>query len=701
MLRLPTNNTKSVLLGLIITACLGATLSHAAVFVQFNPANPAVGPFPSDFLTVPDSNQKTGIRVNMPLPDCKAQPSSCFELGLVNNFDGFNIDPRFTVKFSSRVDVNTLKAGIFFVALENKTNDEIGVNRIGQVIKINKIFYDPLTDTVWGKPDDAMDQHRRYALVVTDAVKEANGDPVLPDPAYSTCTVTPAGSYCQQLAQMVASFGSGTFPGKIVSATMFTTLSATSFMERARDAVAGVRPTITRLAKIFNFQDIASWQFRAHNRVNPVGFVDTILPTKDIYGIGRIGFGTFTSPEFRDDKGFIADPPTLAPVTVPTKANEISFQIFYPVFAPPPGGYPVVVVGHGFGDHRLGMPLALAPQLNALGFAVIASTFVGYGSGPLGQVVIREKNGTVTTMLSGGRSTDTDGNGVIDDFEGCPVKGALRTRDCIRQSAFDTMSLIRGIRNGIDLDADGKVDLDSKQMYFVGHTAGGVYGSIVLSLEPDVIAGAYQEVGSPVYDMLRQSSVLTPLLTDVVLAGHTPSLLNKGAGFDENYVYRDTPPKVNDVPGAVELQNFFELAEWITMPSDPAAWATHMTASPLPGRPIKPMLYQMAWGDETIPNPSVSGLIRTANGLENTRYYRNDFARAIFPYFRKDPVAFSAYLDTDPEKAVAVAAANMIGYFFITGGKVIYEGNDLMQTVFRANIWEKPFSLTETSNYIP
>ncbi len=464
--------------------------------------------------------------------------------------------------------------------------------------------------------------------------------------------------------------------------------------------MAGVKPTITRVAKIFNFQDIASWQYRSHNRVSPVGYIDTNLPTKDIYGIGRIGFGTFTSPDFRDEKGFIADPPTLAPVSVPAKTNEIAFEIFYPVFPAPPGGYPVVIAGHGFGDHRLGIPLAWAPQLNALGFAVIASTFVGYGSGPLGQVVVKEKNGTVTQLPSGGRSSDVDGNGIIDDYEGCPVKGALRTRDCIRQSAFDTMSLIRGIRNGIDLDGDGKVDLDSKQMYFLGHTAGGVYGSIVLALEPDVIAGAYQEAGSPVYDMLRQSSVLAPLLTDIVLAGHTPSLLNKGASFDENYVYRDLPTRVNDVPGAVELQDFFELGEWITMPSDPAAWATHFSTSPLPGKPTKPMLYQMAWGDITIPNPSVSGLIRSANGQENTRYYRNDFARAVFPYLRQDPVAFSAYLDNDPEKAIAVAAANMIGYFFLTGGKVIYDVNDLMWTVYGANIWEKPFALTETTNYI-
>ncbi len=632
----------SLLRGVTLLACLGASFSQAAVFVQFNPAVPAIGPYPTDFLTVPDSNQKSGLRINMPLPDCKAQPGSCSELSLLNTFDGFNLNPRFRVKFSGPIDVNTLKGGIYFVALENKTNDELGVNRLGQVLKVNKIFYDPLTDTAYGKPDDQMDQHRRYGLVVTDAVKDATGAPVLPDPAYSTCVVTPTGNYCQQLSQLVTSFGSSTFSGKIVSATSFTTLSATSFMERAHDALASHKPIVNKVGKMFNFQDIASWQYRAQTRVNPVVLEDTNLPTKDIYGIGRIGFGTFTSPDFRDSNLFISDPPTLAPVTVPTKTNELSFEIFYPVFPAPKGGYPVVVAAHGFGDHRLGLPLAWAPQLNALGYAVIASTLVGHGSGALGQVVIKEKNGTVTTMPSGGRSVDTDGNGIIDSLEGCPVLGALRTRDCVRQSAFDTMSLIRSIRNGIDLDGDGKVDLDASQMYMLGHSAGGAYGAVALALEPDIRAGAFQETGAPIYDSLRMSDILQPLLVQYVLAGHTPSLLNQGATYNDNFVYRDLPPRVNTVKGAVELQDFFEIGEWITSPADPTSWNPHMTTSPLPGKPRRSILYQMAIGDQTIPNPSATAAIRSAGAIETTRYYRHDFARTIFPYFKVDPVAFSA-----------------------------------------------------------
>ncbi len=47
-----------------------------------------------------------------------------------------------------------------------------------------------------------------------------------------------------------------------------------------------------------------------------------------------------------------------------------------------------------------------------------------------------------------------------------------------------------------------------------------------------------------------------------------------------------------------------------------------------------------------------------------------------------------------------MSAANMFGYFFVTDGQVIFDGTDLMQTVFGANIWEKPQVLTETLNYL-
>ena len=80
---------------------------------------------------------------------------------LLNNYDGFDLNPRFRVRFSAAVDTSTLIKGIFFVVMENLTNEETGINQLGQVITVNRLFYDPLTNTAYGKPNDYMDQHRR------------------------------------------------------------------------------------------------------------------------------------------------------------------------------------------------------------------------------------------------------------------------------------------------------------------------------------------------------------------------------------------------------------------------------------------------------------------------------------------------------------------------------------------------------------
>ena len=118
----------------------------------------------------------------------------------------------------------------------------------------------------------------------------------------------------------------------------------------------------------------------------------------------------------------------------------------------------------------------------------------------------------------------------------------------------------------------------------------------------------------------------------------------------ENYVLRFKPVKVNDVPGAIDLQNLLELYDWGGMSGDPLAYAPHLRASTLPGVPIKPALFQIAWGDRTIPNPTSGRLIRAANMREFTWVYRHDLARAVLPSLPVNPHAFLVlFLSPDAE----------------------------------------------------
>ena len=55
---------------------------------------PAAGPFPTDRFTIADPSQNTGLRVNLPKPDCEQRPSDCEDIDVLNTLDGFNVQPR-------------------------------------------------------------------------------------------------------------------------------------------------------------------------------------------------------------------------------------------------------------------------------------------------------------------------------------------------------------------------------------------------------------------------------------------------------------------------------------------------------------------------------------------------------------------------------------------------------------------------------
>src|SRR5258708_32265636 len=90
---------------LVATAVVAAGLS-ACVPVAPTPAPPPPPQiFPSDTQTVPDASQLTGKRVNLPKPDCSVRPSDCDEFTLLNQLDGFDLDPAIAIRFSGPIDV--------------------------------------------------------------------------------------------------------------------------------------------------------------------------------------------------------------------------------------------------------------------------------------------------------------------------------------------------------------------------------------------------------------------------------------------------------------------------------------------------------------------------------------------------------------------------------------------------------------------
>jgi hypothetical protein len=85
------------------------------VHALFDLNSAETAPFPSDQFTVPDRDQITGRRVNMPEPDCSTWPSDCEDVAVINTLDGFSVTPRVSIPLDGAIDVSTVNSRTVFL----------------------------------------------------------------------------------------------------------------------------------------------------------------------------------------------------------------------------------------------------------------------------------------------------------------------------------------------------------------------------------------------------------------------------------------------------------------------------------------------------------------------------------------------------------------------------------------------------------
>src|SRR5262245_58026483 len=222
-----------------------------STFATFDLDTPANGPFPSDRFTVTDSSQLTNRRINLPLPDAASRPSDHADLSIINTLDGFNLQPRLSIAFSGPIDVSTVNSTtVFLIKLEDPTApDEPG----GQIVGINQTVWDVATNTLHVESDELLEQHTRYALIVTRGLRDADGLPVEASEAFEhfrhdlnlgqTHDATLKEYRRDLLAALQAARHAGVAEADVATASVFTTMSATAVMEKIRDQIHGGTPT--------------------------------------------------------------------------------------------------------------------------------------------------------------------------------------------------------------------------------------------------------------------------------------------------------------------------------------------------------------------------------------------------------------------------------------------------------------------------
>ena len=547
-----------------------------------------------------------------------------------------------------------------------------------------------------------LDQQRRYALVVTDAVRGLDGAPAEAEPAFADCLSREEG-YCGELRRAAAGIAPLLAPARIAGGSVFTTLSATAWLEAARRSLGGVPPAVAP-SGVLEFPDIVSVTLRRQTGVAPARFEDETLPAALLNlipvgvaePIGKIAFATFQSPRFTGPRFEIAPQPS-AVAAEPVAIESVAFHALLPSRPRPAGGYPVVIFGHGFTDSRFGGPTAAAPVMTAAGFAVVAINAYGHGSGPLSSVVVQRRNGQRLEIPAPGRGVDADGDGRIGDGEGCLIlapEQPIGLRDCLRQTAADLMQLVRAIRSGPDLDGDGRPDFDASRIYYAGMSLGAMYGALLGAAEPEIQGLALNVGGGPVVEIARLSDSFRK---DVIQALAQLGLLNRPGEFADEMPGRHEPVKIVRERGAVEIQEALARLEWLQAAGDPLSFAPHLAAATLPGVPARRVLWQLAKGDRTVPLSTQAALVRAANMRESAWLFRNDWAREAAPSLPENPHAFLANLFSLPALPIALAAQQQMAAFFASGA--IPDPNPTVRPLYRRDLFEIPGPLSEELNY--
>jgi hypothetical protein len=405
---------------------------------------------------------------------------------------------------------------------------------------------------------------------------------------------------------------------------------------------------------------------------------------------GYYAFGSFVSPRYQfaspsahqDSVDGYTDgeiPP------VPTEQTPRPFgydRLGIIVVTPPaifPKPWPVAIYGPGF--TRSKYDLFVTADYNAsLGVMTVATDPAGHGYGPLSTTAVTAA-GTTTKFLSYGRGRDLDGDGMIADglndgvgptahkqADGSylpshkPIDGL---RSGLIQTTVDNMALARAFAAGVDIPGVGTNLADPTRIMYYGLSFGGIYGTMVMGTDPMIHQGLLNVPGGPIVDIARLSSFRGSLAT--TLSHGRPDLRNGGPGnngFTEDLPLRNDPPQTIQHRGAAALQELFGQSNWFERGGSPETFAPRIRLRPDAAWASNPknVVFQTAYADGTVPNPTAATLYRAGRLFDRVVYYRNDKT----PTYQSDPHGWLA----NPALAGRTSGEQQLGAFLSTGNLV-------------------------------
>ena len=392
-----------------------------------------------------------------------------------------------------------------------------------------------------------------YAAILTSGIKGVDGKVVQRAPDF-TAAMGRASSDPKIAAEQVVlaplTTWQATQPGladRIINATVFTTVDATSMMTTLRKAVydQAPEPTLENL-KYTDFDKLK---------------------------IAHTYEGTFQGPNFQEgtppysDTGgeLVFNAQGIPQMQRLESSLRVAMSI--PDDVMPDDGWPVVIYAHGTGgDYR---------------------SFLGDGSGS-GVALITNSDGSPITrmamismdqVLHGPRAPMTDA-----DLAFFNLNNIRAARTNVKQGALDDFQLLRLIKNinvGAAPTTGAPIRFNPKKIYFKGHSQGGLTGPLFLAAEPEVQAAILSGAGGGIILALlnKTKPVNIPMLVSAILA--------------------DPIDQFHPLLSLVQL--YFE-------DSDPINYARLLFQEPASGMAKKPIFQSLGLIDNYAPVPVIKAL---------------------------------------------------------------------------------------------
>lgn len=374
------------------------------------------------------------------------------------------------------------------------------------------------------RPDDGhpLAEGRRYAVVLTDGVRAADGSPVAADPdfaavrdAVSRPTDALLGEAHDQYAPVLASLESqGVERARVVALAVFRVQTVTRDLLDARARVWEREPPAVSVDEVVpSGEDLDA----------VLGTPAEDLPGLDVPGgvqhasIGWMIHGRYDTPWMVSDTANVhgsfrreSDGRLRIGAT-----DSVTFTLFLPR-SDDLASLRVVVYQHGLGAER-SQALSVADALTGAGYAVLAIDAPFHGLRTAGAAADTTNAFTGEEVPDG--FGDRTGSAVVADFAGiADVRGELEAfhpvylRDTLRQTVVDLLVLVRVVRNSSSWDAVRAADaalasfgFSEQPLLVVGYSLGGMIGTMLTAVEPEVGAAVLAVTGGHITRLLVES----------------------------------------------------------------------------------------------------------------------------------------------------------------------------------------------------